>query len=172
MIFGFGGLLEGSAFCSCFLAGLGWAGLGCRWAAAGLFSRNRNCIGFGSGVLRGFAGFCNLIFGFGGRLAGSAFCLCFWLGWTGLPLGCFRARLGNVRNYGRGSSIRSEIQAISIYPALEGLGFRVYRNCIGFGSGVLGGFARFWRFLLLLLGSGGGLVFGWAGLGGFFCFGI
>ena len=34
---------------------------------------------------------------------------------------------------------------------VEGLGFRVYRNCIGFGSGVLGGFAGF---LLLLLFSG------------------
>ena len=86
LIFGFGGRLEGSAFCFCFLAGLDWAGLGCRWAVAGLFSRNRNCIGFGSGVLPGFAFcFCNLIFGCGGRLAGSAFCLCFL---AGAGLGC------------------------------------------------------------------------------------
>ena len=35
----------------------------------------------------------------------------------------------------------------SIYFFLEGLGFRVYRNCIGFGSGVLGGFAGFCRVL-------------------------
>ena len=66
-----------------------------------------------------------------------------------------------------------------IHPALpiirkEGLGLRDYRNCIGFGSGVLGGFAGF---LLLLLqfdfwiwGAAGGfcfllLLFGWAGLG-------
>ena len=86
----------GAAGGFCFLlllfgwTGLGWAGLplGCRWAVAGLFSRNRNCIGFGSGVLRGFAGFCNLIFGFGGRLAGSAFCLCFLagLGWAAAGL--------------------------------------------------------------------------------------
>ena len=34
------------------------------------------CIGFGSGVLPGFAFcFCNLFFGWGGRLAGSAFWL-------------------------------------------------------------------------------------------------
>ena len=89
LIFGFGGRLEGSAFCFCFLAGLDWAGLGCRWAVAGLFSRNRNCIGFGSGVLPGFAFcFCSLIFGCGGRLAGSAFCLCFLagLGWAAAGL--------------------------------------------------------------------------------------
>ena len=69
---------------------LGWAGLG-----LGLFSRNRNCIEFGSGVLRCLPGFafyfCNLIFGFGGRLAGSAFCLCFF-GWAGL--GCRWAATG------------------------------------------------------------------------------
>ena len=31
----------------------------------------------------------------------------------------------------------------TLYP----IGFRVYRNCIGFGSGVLGGFAGFWGVL-------------------------
>ena len=45
----------------------------------------------------------------------------------------------------------------------------VYRNCIGFGSGVLGGFAGGFGgfcfcFCNLIFGSGGGLVFGWAGL--------
>ena len=104
MLGGFAGLLLlllqfdfwtwGAAGGFCFLlllfdwTGLDWAGLGCRWAVAGLFSRNRNCIGFGSGVLRGFAGFCF------GRLAGSAFCLCFLagLGWaaTGLFSRTFR----------------------------------------------------------------------------------
>ena len=50
-------------------------------------------------------------------------------------------------------------------PGWEGLGFKVYRNCIGFGSGVLGGFGGFcFCFCNLIFGSGGGLVFGWAGL--------
>ena len=46
--------------------------------------------------------------------------------------------------------------------------FRVYRNCMGFGSGVLPGFAGFcFCFCKLIFGSGGGLVLGWVGLGGF-----
>ena len=74
-----------------------------------------NCIGFGSGVLPGFGGFCfcfcNLIFGSGGRfffllwnlileswgrLAGFAFCFCFLagLGWAAAGLG--RALLTHV----------------------------------------------------------------------------
>ena len=42
-----------------------------------------------------------------------------------------------------------------------GLGFRVYRNCIGFGSGVLGGFAGFCR----VLGGFGGFCFCFCFLG-------
>ena len=39
-------------------------------------------------------------------------------------------------------------------------------DCIGFGSGVLGGFGGFcFCFCNLIFGSGGGLVFGWAVLG-------
>ena len=41
-----------------------------------------------------------------------------------------------------------------------GSGFRVHRNCIGFGSGVLGGFAGFWGVL-------GGFAGFWGVLGGF-----
>ena len=51
------------------------------------------------GVLGGFCFcFCSLIFGFGGRLKGSAIASAFWLDWAGLgwaaaglSLGCFRA---------------------------------------------------------------------------------
>ena len=47
--------------------------------------------------------------------------------------------------------------------AVWGLGFRGYRNCIGFGSGVLGGFGGFCRvlggfafaFVFWAVGSGG-----------------
>ena len=128
-------------------------------AAKGL----RNCIGFGSGVLGSFGGFCfcfcNLIFGSGGglvfgwaglcwagrfffllwnlilaswgRLAGFAFCFCRFgwaglgwaaagLGWAGLSSRTFQGKFETNEN-----AIRSETHTISIYPALEGLGFRV-----------------------------------------------
>ena len=102
------------------------------------FGVYRNCIGFGSGVLRGFAGFCFLLLQFDFWIWGTAGGFCFLLvlfGWAGLgwaAAGLFSRTFREVPNYGRGSSIRSEIHTISIYPALEGLGFRVW----GLGFGV------------------------------------
>ena len=79
--------------------------------------------------------------------------------------------------YGRTSA--APLQAVQ--NKAQPLKFRVYRNCIGFGSGVLPGFA--FAFVRNCMGFGsrvlggfgfcfcnlmfgfGGFVFGWAGLG-------
>ena len=115
---------------------------------------SRNCIGFGSGVLGGFAGFWGVLGGF----AGFCFCFCFlgsglWAGFAGFCF-CF-CFLGSGRWapglwFALGSA--DWVVLIEVYCFSPGAGLR---NCIGFGSGVLPGFGGFCRVL-------GGFAFAFA----------
>ena len=82
------------------MAGLGWA--------VCLFA-----LEFDFGILGTAGGFCFLLLLFGWAGLG-----CRWA-WPGSP----HARLRKFET--NGNAIRSETHTISIYPALEGLGFRV-----------------------------------------------